>query len=208
MELDAATGPGTPGDLGAGWTTIPDLLSEGEVAQVNAACARLLTVPEHERRRRDKPFGGTRHLAELDDRSELIADILRRPRLLEVVGTILGTTVHPDEVGYRSPQPSFGGQKLHADGLPRLADEPASVATAIIALTGFTADNGATRLVPGSHRRPDLQRHSGTLESHPDEIVVTCPAGTAIVFDGHVLHSGTTNRSATERPALHLVWRA
>ena len=79
---------------------------------------------------------------------------------------------------------------------------------AIVALTDFTETNGATRLVSGSHLRPDLQRSSGRLDRHPDEELVLLRAGSALVFDGHVLHSGTPNASTAERPALQIVWRA
>ena len=96
---------------------------------------------------------------------------------------------------------------LHADDAPKLDDAPSRVATAIVTLVEFTDTNGATRVVPGSHRRPDLQRRSGSLDSHPDEMTLTGPAGTAFVFDGHLLHSGTINRSDADRPALQITWR-
>ena len=78
--------------------------------------------------------------------------------------------------------------------------------TAVVALCDFTPDNGATSVIPGSHRRPDLQRRSGSLEYHPDELVLTGPAGTAFVFCGHLLHRGTRNRSTASRPALQVSW--
>lgn len=88
--------------------------------------------------------------------------------------------------------------------MPTLDPLPDRVATAIVALVPFTAENGATRVVPGSHRRIDLQRRSGGLSSHPDERTLTCAAGDAFVFSGHLLHSGTPNRSDHERPALQI----
>jgi len=191
-----------------GWTTLPGFLSEAEVVETIAVCAEFLELPVYQRLARDKPFAGTRHLVELDDRSELISSFLKRAELNALVAAILGPAFRKGVVSYRSPQPSFGGQKLHADGPPKSASEPNSVATAIIALTAFTEDNGSTRLVPGSHLRPDLQRHSGSLDGHPDEVLLTGAAGTAFVFSGHILHSGTTNSSSTERPALQLLWHA
>ena len=190
-----------------GWAAIPHLLSDDEVAAARSVCAELLRLPPTERRAGDKPAAGTHHLNELDDRSDLIRSLVERPLLTELVSTILGPRFDRCQVSYRSPQPSFGAQKLHADDLPKQAIGPDTIATAIVALTPFTADNGATRVVPGSHRRPDLQRRSGNLDHHPDEIVLTGHAGTAFVFSGHLLHSGTRNRSGSERPALQLLWR-
>ncbi len=84
---------------------------------------------------------------------------------------------------------------------------PAAVATAIIPLVDMSAANGATTVVPGSHRRPDLQRLSGSLETHDDEVVLAAPAGSAIVFTGHLLHAGRPNRSDAPRPVLQVLWR-
>ncbi len=190
-----------------GWIALPGILSPTEIRDVLAVCDSLLQLPAAERRPRDKVASGTHHLCELDDRSRFIDVLVDRQPLMDVVTDILGPQFRRDEIAYRSPQPSFGGQKLHADDPPKLDNGPATVATAIIALTDFTVSNGATRLVPGSHLRPDLQRLSGSLENHDDQVTLTGSRGTAFMFSGHVLHSGTTNNSGGHRPALHLVWR-
>ena len=190
-----------------GWVRLPGVLSPAEVDAVVEACVRLLDEPPERRRRGDRPHGGTRHLMELDDRVPVVAALLARPPLTDAVTAVVGLGARIDQVSYRSPQPTHGGQSLHADDVPKLDAGPDRVATAIVALTDFTADNGATRVVPGSHRRPDLQRAPASLPSHPDEIVLTGHAGDAFVFSGHLLHSGTTNRSPHERPALQITWR-
>jgi len=190
----------------SGWTAL-ELLSHDEVAAVLAACGELLALPPGERKSRDKPVAGTRHLFSLDERSPVIAELVERPVLIDAVTAFLGPRYERVETSYRCPQPNHGQQRLHADDVPKLGGGPDVVATAIVALTDFDQRNGATRLVPGSHRRVDLQRRSGALASHPDEIVLTGLAGTAFVFSGHILHSGTTNRSTSDRPALQLVWR-
>ncbi|MEZ5375013.1 MAG: phytanoyl-CoA dioxygenase family protein [Acidimicrobiales bacterium] len=194
-------------DNEAGWAVVSELLSSDDIAETLAICRRLLALPAHERDARDRPHGGTQHLADLDRRSEFVASLVERPALVDVVAAILGPTFRRVEVAYRSPQPSFGSQQLHADDLPRMQPASNTIATAIVALTAFTTDNGATRLIPGSHRRPDLQRRAGSLDTHTDEITLTGAAGTAFVFSGHLLHSGTTNQSAFERPALQVIWR-
>ena len=193
---------------GDGWLVVDALLDGAAISAVLEDMERLLAEPPEHRHAGDKPASGTRHLEALDARSTPVADLLGDPRLGAAVDEFMANAGAPVQVSYRSPQPGYGSQYLHADDMPRLADTPTAVVTAIVALTEFTATNGATRLVPGSHDRPDLQRDSGRLADHADAVTVTVPAGSAIVFNGHLLHSGTQNDSDAERPALQIVWRA
>lgn len=187
---------------------VPGLLSAGDIEAITADLERLASLHESDRHHRDRPSAGTRHLNDLAVRSTLVADAVTRPALIELVRAVIGEVPQPTEVGWRCPQPGFGGQSLHADDLPKLDAGPDRVATAIIALVDFTADNGATRVVPGSHRRPDLQQAAAHIDTHPDEVVLTGPAGAAFVFSGHLLHAGGRNRSDHDRSALQVVWRA
>ncbi len=190
-----------------GWCAIPDLLTADEVATILEACDHLMTLPAAERDSRDKVSSGTRHLEGLDERIPLVADVLSRPALTEQVAAIVGPTSEPVQAAMRCPHPGYGGQKLHADDVPRAASGPYRVATAIVALTDFTVDNGATRVLPGSHKRLDLQRRSGMLDGDPDEVALVGPVGTAFVFNGHLLHAGHRNDGDAPRPALQLLWR-
>ncbi len=76
----------------------------------------------------------------------------------------------------------------------------------VIALVDFTAENGATRVVPGSHRWSDRHLPMGEQRrAGDDEIVVAeMPAGSAIVYSGGTLHGGGANRTDQRRRAVHL----
>ncbi|MEM7294560.1 MAG: phytanoyl-CoA dioxygenase family protein [Pseudomonadota bacterium] len=64
-------------------------------------------------------------------------------------------------------------------------------------VTDFTEENGATRVVPRSHRSG---RQPDPSVPHPVETVAAAgPAGTAIAFDGRLWHSGAANRTSTSR---------
>lgn len=182
------------------------LLSASEVSSVLADCHALLQLPDDQLDPRDKPASGTRHLRELDRRLPLVGDIVQRASLHHLIEQIVGPDHVLQQAEFRCPQSGFGGQKLHTDWLPLDASSHAQVATVIVALVDFTDTNGATRIIPGSHRRPDLQRAAGRLESHPDELVLVGDAGTAFVFSGHLMHAGGTNLSPAERPALQLIY--
>jgi len=39
--------------------------------------------------------------------------------------------------------------------------------------------------------------------AHPDEVKLTAPAGTVVVFNSHLWHGGTINRTSRPRRAVH-----
>jgi ectoine hydroxylase-related dioxygenase (phytanoyl-CoA dioxygenase family) len=78
----------------------------------------------------------------------------------------------------------------------------------VIAFVDFTRDNGATRVVPGSHRWPDRQLTPAEQMAHPvAPEQVTCaemPAGSAVVYLGGTIHGGGSNITDTPRRGAHL----
>ncbi|GAC1316548.1 MAG: phytanoyl-CoA dioxygenase family protein [Acidimicrobiales bacterium] len=91
-------------------------------------------------------------------------------------------------------------QPVHRDeGIYPLPDDfPDVVVNTMWALDDFTERNGATRLIPGSHRWID--RHP----SPTDEFVsATMPAGSVMFYLGKVWHGGGAN--CTDRPRLGVI---
>lgn len=94
--------------------------------------------------------------------------------------------------------PGETAQQFHIDddfyrvGRPR---QPISV-SAIWAIDEFTGENGATEVIPGSHRWGDEVPDAG----NPDVVKVVMPAGSVVVFAGTLWHRGGANRS--DRPRL------
>ena len=78
------------------------------------------------------------------------------------------------------------------------------VCTAIWMLDPFTRENGATRLVPGTHRGSTLPKEAlaDVLAPHPDEIYVTGQPGDVFIFNGHCWHAGGANRTDHTRRAI------
>jgi ectoine hydroxylase-related dioxygenase (phytanoyl-CoA dioxygenase family) len=72
-------------------------------------------------------------------------------------------------------------------------------------LDEFTSENGALRVVPKSHRwgRRPQEVLPDPEAVHPDEILVTAPAGTVVIMNAHLWHGGTENRTGAPRRALH-----
>jgi ectoine hydroxylase-related dioxygenase (phytanoyl-CoA dioxygenase family) len=71
----------------------------------------------------------------------------------------------------------------------------------IWALTDFTADNGATRVVPGSHRGPDRQSFT-----EADSVAAAMERGSVLFYTGAVYHGGGPNRSDHVRIGLNITY--
>ena len=114
----------------------------------------------------------------------------QHPLLLEAARHILGRPLVGPGIHGRNPLPGYGQQGLHTDWRPRTQNESFVVVTAIFMLDSFTGDNGATRVVPGSHRvtTPIAKSYAQPLARHPDKKIVIGQSGSALIMNGHLWH--------------------
>ena len=100
--------------------------------------------------------------------------------------------------------PGQGHQHLHRDRLAWGTHLPLSIEpqfNTMWALSDFTADNGATRVVPGSHAW-DWERRAQPEEFCQAEMA----RGSVLFYTGSVLHSGGENRSNAARLGLNITY--
>ena len=68
--------------------------------------------------------------------------------------------------------------------------------------------NGALRVIPGTHKNFDYpDEYINTGETHPDEIYVEIEAGSRIIVNSLVWHSGTENKSGDRRRTFFTEYR-
>lgn len=129
--------------------------------------------------------------------------VYTHPKTLAAARHVLRGPFKAGGVIGRDPAKGHGQQALHADW-PRAAHEPFAMVTSLWLLDDYTPDNGPTRIVPGSHRVPNaLPKSMAQPEcQHRDQQFVIAPAGSVLVFNSHLLHSGTRNRSGGRRRVL------
>jgi ectoine hydroxylase-related dioxygenase (phytanoyl-CoA dioxygenase family) len=148
-----------------------------------------------------------RRLANLVNKGDVFRPLLSHPAVLEAVRAALGPAVRLSMLNARDALPGAGpSQPLHSDAdHGARPDERGFLAcTAIWMLDDFTCQNGATRLVPGTHRDPRLPKEAlaDVLAPHPAEVIVEGQAGDVLVFNGHCWHAGGANRTQAPRRAI------
>jgi len=149
---------------------------------------------------------GSRRLANLVDKGDVFRQAITLPILLECIRQVLGPEFKLSSLNVRSVNPhSEETQPLHAD-MAAIADEQGYwVCNSVWMLDDFTLENGAIRMVPGSHRWRQLPQAvlADPTAPHPQEVLLTGKAGTVVVMNAHMWHGGTANRTNAPRTAMH-----
>ena len=145
-------------------------------------------------------------LANLVDKGDVFREAIVLPEVLDGVRHVLGPDIKLSSLNARSADPdSDEGQPLHVD-MSALPDERGYwVCNTVWMLDDFTPENGATRVVPGSHTwgtRPQ-DALADPMAPHPQEVLVTGKAGSIAVMNAHAWHGGTANRTPRPRLAMH-----
>lgn len=136
------------------------------------------------------------------------------PAVLPVVRAVLGSDCQLGTYGTVSIGPGEKAQTIHADDtLYKLArPHPDLYLNVMVALCDFTEANGATRLVPGSHRWPDDPELRFLAEGESDDrwptIAATMPRGSVCFFLGTTYHGGGANRTDTVRHGMTVAFCA
>jgi ectoine hydroxylase-related dioxygenase (phytanoyl-CoA dioxygenase family) len=146
---------------------------------------------------------GTRRLANLVDKGAIFAELVSMPAILECIEHVIGPAYKLSSLNARSTNPhNAEAQPWHADS-GGIADEGGYwVCNSVWMLDDFTAENGATRMIPRSHTWRRLPE-PGNVSSLPAQALVTGEAGTVVIMNAHMWHGGTANRTDRPRRALH-----
>jgi ectoine hydroxylase-related dioxygenase (phytanoyl-CoA dioxygenase family) len=106
-----------------------------------------------------------------------------------LISSLSSIAIDPDETA----------QPIHADDMVIPLDKPHRpiVCNSMWALTDFTDANGATRLVPGSHKKSNPD-YGGNYET----IAAEMPKGSVLIWDGALWHGGGANRTDKRRTGI------
>jgi hypothetical protein len=154
-------------------------------------------------------FGGhrTRRTGGLVARSPTSRELVMNPLVLGTVKDVLGhaTSFHLHLTQLISIESGETAQPVHRDQwafdfFPFPADYEVQCNT-IWAMTDFTAQNGGTRLMPGSHRFEDRLQFKEE-DTEPAEM----EAGSVLFYTGKLYHGGGANRSEGTRRGINITY--
>lgn len=177
-----------------GYLVIPDLLAPGQLDAIRDAVAPLLN--KHGR----NGFEGhaTQRIYSVLNKTDACDAIADHPRVLALLDRLFLPNYLLSMLQVINILPGERAQMLHTDDsfYPVPRPRPALGAATIWAIDDFTADNGATDIIEGSHRWGDEQPD----ESRRRPVVMS--AGSCVFFLGTLWHGGGTNRSDRSRLAV------
>lgn len=105
-----------------------------------------------------------------------------------------------NNISARTPLRGNLGQQLHTDSnLP--GNNYCLIMNVICVLEPFTRENGATRVVPGSHK---LHKYPENSVAYKDEVQIIAPKGSVIIFNAGLWHGSGANKDGSSRWAIVL----
>lgn len=183
-----------------GYTVIADAI---EPALVDALAADILRLQaELQVRPAANLFEGvhTLRIYNLLAVGALYQSVPVHPSVLPLVERVLDRGCLVSSLSSISIGPGESAQPLHADDqlIPLPRPHVPIICNTMWALTDFTEENGATRLVPGSHKSAEAPVPFAPC----DTIAAQMKRGSVLVFNGSLWHGGGANRSDAPRLGL------
>lgn len=190
-----------------GYLVIPDLLSGEEVARLKAETARFETrAVDYSPHQRGCPS--------VQFRGGAVSELIAHPRTAEFLGKVFGDDLVLMSYDYARSDPGHPGVSFHTDGQPYGSSIFGAKHTCPVMirvlyyLDDLTPEVSPFRVVPMSH----LSLHSegnpyNRYDGHPEQVMVTAKAGSAVFLNYKVFHGNFPNRGDRAREMLALAFR-
>ncbi len=190
-----------------GYLVLPDLLDEDQIGRLKAETAQLKTTAVdysiHQRGCPGVQFTGG-----------AITDLIAHRPTINFLGTLFGNDVVMMGYDYARSEPGHPGISLHADGQPYgsaifgMQGSVPWMVRVLYYLDDLTPEVSPFRVVPRSH----LSMHDDAnpylrYKSHPEEVMVTLKAGSAVLINHRVFHGNYPNTGDWSRDMLAIAYR-
>lgn len=213
-----------------GYLVFQDLLGSSEVAALREALDEVLDEAKGLTESNGKFIlsqgsDGTRNVRRIVDpiqHHETFRDTAFHPRILDAVENLIGHNIqiHHSKLNLKPPSSPDARFEWHQD-YPFFPHSNYDLLAVLVHLDEATTENGALRIIPGSHMGGPRRHHfavdgafSSKLENQgivADEskwLSVPSPAGGVEMHHCNMLHSSVANRGDKPRSALIFQYRA
>ncbi len=183
-----------------GYTIVHDAIEEDLLDELEAELERLEgelgTTPANN----DFEGGNTIRIYNLLVHGKAFERIPVHPNVLPIVERVLDDGCLISSLSSIAICSGETPQPIHADDqlMPIPKPHPPTVCNTMWALTDFTEANGATRIIPGSHKADDSPNYGQHYESIPAEM----PRGSVLVWHGSLWHGGGANTTDGRRVGI------
>jgi ectoine hydroxylase-related dioxygenase (phytanoyl-CoA dioxygenase family) len=201
-----------------GFIIVEDVISKADARRMAEEFERLHAAEKETGGQEVHVEPGARRLSNIFNKSSVFDPLLEIKPALAAAHYVLGEIkVHGANI--RDPVQGHGHQQLHVDVPKKFPDDWWLVNAMIL------FDNGPTRVIPGSHHwvpinvpvvnqgdweptplsPEDQMRVPEDLNApYPGEVLVTAPAGAAVILNSSGWHAGTRKNSDKPRRLIHL----
>ncbi len=147
---------------------------------------------------------GAVRVSDLVNKGVVFDSCLTNERVLSAVRHVIGPGFRLSSLNYRAAKPGGGLQPLHVDWDEPIEQDSYHACNCLLLLDPFEQENGALRVIPGSHRRGErpCDTREDPFASQPDQEIIRASAGAAVVLNSHVWHGGTRNRTGALRRVI------
>jgi len=182
-----------------GYSLVEDLIPNEIVEKIGIDMSKRLANVSFG----DNNFVGmkTKRLYSLFGETRSVDQIAMNEIILEVVSEYCGDVLLGASVACQI-YPGETAQAFHFDdGIYPLPSNFRDVNVGVIwALDDFTIDNGATVVIPKSHKKRDIKNP----EKFDERKIIVMPKGSALIYSGSLWHAGGANTSDSTRLAIIL----
>ncbi len=208
-----------------GFFIVENVLSAADVSRMRSEFERIHGAENDKGGHEVHVEPGARRISNIFNKTEAFDKCLWIPEVLAASAYLLGE-IKVHGANLRDPVKGYGQQDMHVD-VPKKFDDDWWVVNSMIMFDDMTRDNGPTRIVPGSHKwapinvpyvnigdwepaplsAEDEARMPKDLSApYPGEVLVEAPAGSAIICNSSMWHSGTLKTGNAYRRMLHLTY--
>ncbi len=144
---------------------------------------------------------GTNRLGNLIEKNILFSKLILMPEILASAKEVIQDDIKVCGLNYREPKFKQGNQKIHMDWKPRKSKkENFAGIVAMVFFDDTSKENGATRLIPGSHKKIGWpNKYININKRNKKEFIPNIKSGDFIVCNLNLWHAGAPNMNGARR---------